>query len=258
MGGRPTRGALTEVETPSGRMRTHVSVGPASAPVVVLLMDVWGLREELFTIADAVSAAGYTCFVPDFYYRQGIVSHAVFDEDGRMRTLADLSSAQQEQIRASLRQLRDDDVVQDARCLLNYARDQRLMTHQRAGSVGYCMGGRHAMRLAAAFPDVFVAGASLHGSDLVTDQPGSAHLQIPQMRGSFYCGFAELDPYAAPAVQAALARSFDASPVAYRSKLHRAARHGYALPLRDVHDPRATSEDWEAIFDMLGRELKSR
>ena len=32
------------------------------------------------------------------------------------------------------------------------------------GSIGYCMGGRHVLCVAGAYPDRFIAGASLHGT----------------------------------------------------------------------------------------------
>jgi dienelactone hydrolase len=40
-------------------------------PAVVVFMDIWGLREELFDIARRVATVGYYFIVPDFYSRQG-------------------------------------------------------------------------------------------------------------------------------------------------------------------------------------------
>ena len=37
------------------------------------------------------------------------------------------------------------------------------------GSVGYCMGGRHAQVAAVNYPDYFKASASLHGTYLISD-----------------------------------------------------------------------------------------
>lgn len=44
-------------------------------------------------------------------------------------------------------------------------------------------------------------------------------------------------------------------PVAYRHAIHPGAQHGYALPNRDIFDPRAAARDWELIFAMFRRQL---
>ena len=35
------------------------------------------------------------------------------------------------------------------------------------------------------------------------------------------------------------------------------ARHGYALPDRDIHDKRAANRDWDLIFAMFRRQLSA-
>ena len=67
-----------EIRTPDGVMPTFTACprdgGPF--PVVIIYMDVWGVREELFDIARRVASVGYYCVVPDLYYRQGRVRNA--------------------------------------------------------------------------------------------------------------------------------------------------------------------------------------
>ena len=250
-------GRHLRVPTQDGPMRTYLSNASADAPVVFLLMDVWGFRDELFGIADDIALAGNTCVVPDFYHRQGTVLHEVKDEQGRSRTLSDLPKEDQEKIRASLRALRDEQVVADVEATIAYLDKQGLPT-ERFGCVGYCMGGRHALRVASALPDLFVVGASLHGSDLVTDSPNSAHHGVSRIRGAFYCGFAELDPFAAPGVRDALESAFSGAPASYQFALHMGAQHGYALPQRDVYHPDSANADWRAIRSLFDQNLRSR
>jgi len=42
----------------------------------------------------------------------------------------------------------------------------------------------------------------------------------------------------------------------YRSVTHAGARHGYALPDRDVYDREAVEKDWTEIFAMFVRTLR--
>ena len=54
---------MTEIETADGRMDafvTHPEEG-GPFPAVIVLMDIWGLREELFDIARKIAVVGYHC-----------------------------------------------------------------------------------------------------------------------------------------------------------------------------------------------------
>ena len=66
---------FTEIPTADGRMDafvTHPEEG-GPFPAVIVLMDIWGLREELFDVARRVATVGYHCTVPNFWYRRGKV-----------------------------------------------------------------------------------------------------------------------------------------------------------------------------------------
>lgn len=156
---------------------------------------------------------------------------------------------------APLAQLTDTMVVADTGALLRYLETEDTVKPGPMGSVGYCMGGRHVMSVAAAFPDRFRASAGLHPTSLISDRPDSPHLLADRLRGEFYCGFAETDPYA----PLSMIREFEAlmasCPVRYHHEIHRGAVHGYALPDRDIHQRSGANRDWELIFAMYRRQL---
>src|SRR2546425_1247463 len=58
---------FVEIATPSGRMETFVTHPEQDGPFppVIIYMDIWGVREELFEIARRVGTVGYYCLVPD-------------------------------------------------------------------------------------------------------------------------------------------------------------------------------------------------
>ena len=64
---------FVEIPTAAGRMETFVTHPEQDGPFppVILYMDVWGMREELYDLARRVATVGYYCVVPDWYYRQG-------------------------------------------------------------------------------------------------------------------------------------------------------------------------------------------
>ena len=248
-----------QIPTADGRMETFVAYPEEDGPFapVVVYMDVWGLREELYDIARKIAVVGYYVMLPDLYYRQGRIRHQWRDPQGRMISLHNLDPERQAQVRAPLQNLSDAMVAADSGALLDFIDRGEPVRPGPVGSVGYCMGGRHVICVAAAHPHRFVAAASLHGTQLVTDREGSPHRLAPRLRGELYCGFAEKDPNATPPIRAALAEAFAGCPVDYRFALHAGAEHGYALHDRDIHDKRAANRDWELIFGMFRRQLRA-
>lgn len=249
--------SMADIATPDGRMDAFVAHPREGGPFpsVVILMDVWGLREELFDIARKVAAVGYHCVVPNFYYRQGAVRFEFRDERGRMRSFEQISAEAQARMREQMALITDDMAMRDLRYILEFLRTQPVKPGPK-GSIGYCLGGRYALQAAAHYPDDFQANASLHGTRLVTDAPLSPHKLAGKCRGEIYCGFAEHDELTPEATRKTLSEAFAACPnVHYRHALHKGTIHGYALPNRDIYDKRATDRDWENIFAMFRRTL---
>ena len=248
---------IVHIPTADGRMETFICHPEQDGPFapVVLYMDVWGLREELHDIARKVAVVGYYVLLPDLYYRQGRIRHQWRDAQGRMISLHNLDPERQAQVRAPLQKLSDAMVVADSGAILHFIDRGEPVRPGPVGSIGYCMGGRHVICVAAGYPERFVAAASLHGTRLVSEQEDSPHRLAPRLRGELYCGFAEKDPNATPPIRAALDEAFAGCPVDYRVSLHAGAEHGYALPDRDIHDKHAANRDWELIFRMFRRRL---
>jgi len=247
--------STVEIPTADGRMDAFVTRPEEGGafPAIFILMDIWGLREELFDIARRVAVVGYHCIVPNFYYRQGPVRFEFRDEHGRMKSFDNISAEEQQLLRSQMARLTDDMAMRDLRSALDFAKAQPIAPGPM-GSIGYCLGGRYALQAAALFPDEFRASASLHGTRLVSDAPLSPHRLAPACRGEIYCGFAEHDDLAPEKTRTTLAEAYAACPnVRYRALLHKGSMHGYALPNRDIHDKRATDRDWENIFAMFNR-----
>jgi carboxymethylenebutenolidase len=244
------------VRTASGIMEMF-AVHPSEDgpfPGVVIFMDIWGLREELFDIARRVATVGYYCMVPDFYYRQGKIRNEFRDDKSRMITLDRLDRKSQEKVLAPLRNLTDAMVMHDTKAVLEFIDKNQPVKRDAIGSIGYCMGGRHVFRAAEHFPDRFQASASLHGTELVTDAKDSPHL-AKTITGELYCGFGENDRHTPVATIDAIDRAMRGRDVRYRREIHKNAEHGYALPDRDVFDKAAANRDWELIFAMFHRQI---
>lgn len=248
---------IVAIPTPTGPVETFITHPQAGGPfpAVIIYMDFWGLREELFDIARRVGTVGYYCMVPDLYHRQGRVRHEWRNEKNQMISMHNLDPEQQRQALGPLENLSNAMVVDDTGALLEFVDHGEPVRAGGIGSIGYCMGGRHVLCVAGAYPERFVAGASLHGTALISERDDSPHHLAQRFRGELYCGFAERDPHAPPAMIEALGTLLKDCPLTYRHEIHRGAEHGYALPNRDIHDKRAANRDWELIFAMFRRQL---
>jgi len=248
---------FADIAAAAGTMRTFVvhpqQHGPF--PAVILYMDFWGAREELYDIARWVATVGYCCAVPDLYYRQGIVLNEIHDAEGRMVSLDRLDAAASAKVLAPLHKLSDAEAMDDTGALLQFLAGLTAVRNGAAGCFGFCLGGRLALRAAARFADRIKAAASLHGSRLVTDGDDSPHLSAGNIQGEFYCGFAEHDPYTPPQTPAQIAAAMQSSRAAYRYEVHAGTAHGYALPNRDIYDKAAALRDWELILAMFRRQI---
>ena len=187
------RERLAEISTADGKMDafvTHPEEG-GPYPAVVILMDIWGLREELFDVARKIAMVGYHCTVPNFWYRRGKVRYEFRDANGRMRSLNVIPKEVQAEMLANMSHLTDRMAMADLGSILKF-HDGEPVRQGPKGTIGYCLGGRLSLSAAAEFPDVFRASASMHGTAMVSDAPDSPHLSIGKMRGEVYCGMASM------------------------------------------------------------------
>jgi carboxymethylenebutenolidase len=245
------------IPTQAGQMETFITHPEQGGPfpAIVIFMDFWGVREELFDIARRGGTVGYYCMVPDLYYRQGRVRHEWRNEKNQMISMHNLDPERQREAMVPLEKLSNAMVIEDTGALMEFIDRGEPVRPGGIGSIGYCMGGRHVLCVAGAYPDRFIAGASLHGTALISDRADSPHRLAHRFRGELYCGFAEHDPHAPATMIKELGDLLSRCPVAYRHEFHPGAEHGYALPNRDIHDKRATNRDWELIFAMFRRQL---
>jgi carboxymethylenebutenolidase len=249
-------GQSIEIAMPRGVMDAYLARPDGEPrPLVILFMDIWGLREELFALARRIAAEGYCCIVPNLFYREGKFRFAPRNDQGRTVSFDALAEDVRNDMLARAFRLDRGTAREDVAGIVAFCRGEPVRTG-RVGVIGICMSGREALFAAQEFPDRIRAAAILHGTRLLTEDEDSPHLGARAMRGEVYCGFGALDRGAPPEMVARLAQTFaGVAGLRYRSRTHPGACHGYALPDRDVYDRAAAEADWAEIFSMLRRQL---
>lgn len=233
-----------DITTPDGAMNTFVAHpdegGPR--PVVLLLMDAPGKREELHTMVRRIASAGYFALVSNLYYRD-VPAYNVFetgDRDRMFQLMSNVSNAQ---------------AVQDCRYMLDFAATHADYADvSRVGVVGYCMSGPFAIAAASGIPTV-KAAASFHGVSLATDAPDSPHLRLGETTAALYVGAAETDSYAPPEMIDAFEAAGKASGANCRVEWYPGTEHGFVFPGRPQYDQAAAERHWVRIHDLFRNAL---
>ncbi len=235
------------VETPAGSMNTFIthpdSGGPY--PLVIMLMDAPGKREELHDMARRLGTAGYCVMLPNLYYRR--VGDFVMTPESRAEMMAHMNS------------LTNALVCADVQACMTYAFTDDQLAHARDGAVGlvgYCMSGPFAFAAAAAFPERIAVAASFHGVRLFSEALDSPHLDAERIRGELYFGCAETDEWAPKEMIDGLDEYLSGTDANYRIEWYPGTAHGFVFPGRDgvYHKPSA-ERHWERLHDLFQRNL---
>lgn len=127
--------------------------GRGPFPAVVVYMDFWGFREELFDVVRRVASVGYYTIMPNLYHRQGKVRTAFYDEGGKMISLEALDEARAKIALAPLNNLSNAMVMRDTKALLQFMYEGNEPVRRGAiGSIGYCMGDATSCAPRESFP----------------------------------------------------------------------------------------------------------
>lgn len=238
---------MQQIPTAAGSMPTWI-IRPdddAVRPVVILYMDVYGIRDELIAFARRFAQQGYCCVLPDLYYRSGLVRLNFAHGNEKVLPIA----------RALMEQLTNSMVVEDTGALLDWLQAEPLLDSQAVAIVGHCMSGRHVVNCAAAWPERIAAVGSLYGTALVGETPDSPHHRLAAARAEFYFAFGGRDALIPAATRDAVRQALEDAGLEYTVDCFDDADHGFAFPARKAYDASAAETTWQRLFALLQRRL---
>lgn len=129
------------IDGPDGQFSAYCSVSSAKpAPGLVLMQYICGVNSVMRALADRFAAAGYAVVVPDLFWRQ----------EPNVRLMDDptkLNPEEQKKALALNAGFNDEMAVRDLKGTLAWLRG-RPECNGRAGTLGYCLGGRTAYLMA--------------------------------------------------------------------------------------------------------------
>ena len=221
-------------------------------PAVVLFTDAFGLRPAVERHVARLAAAGYCVFAPNVFYRHRRAP--VVDDLERLMNAED-RSALFAQLRPMMDALTPDAALLDARAWHAFLGERPEAGPGPIGTVGYCMGGRLALRMAGDLADVVGAAASFHGGNLATEGDDSPHLTAVRALGELYVGHADNDRTMDPAQMARLTQALAEAHVRHTAELYVGAAHGWTQADTAAYDEPAAERHWLRLLDLFGRVL---
>ena len=242
-----------DVPTSDGSADAFLAVpdAPGQYPGILLYMDAFGLRPRIAEMAGRFADAGYVVLAPNVFHRS---------QRSPLVELGDLADpAQRDRIFGTvmpmMQALTADLAVQDARAYLDFLAAQDRVADGPFGTIGYCMGGRLALRTGAVAPDRVAAVAGYHPGGIATDAPDSPHLAFPDLRAEVYLGYADNDGSMDADQQARVAQALDAAGVTFTAELYEGAMHGFTMADTAAYGAEHEQRHWDTSLDLFARTL---
>lgn len=225
-------------------------------PIVLLLMDAPGIRQELYDMASRIASCGYYVLLPNLYYRTSKkfkwnkpnldFIHGHTPEESRSLMFENMDT------------LSNSIVLQDIKDILLFCKEDMNADKGPVGIVGYCMSGPFAFYAAAKLNERVLAAASIHGVKLITSEEDSPHLFANDIKGEVYFGCAEKDSYAPIEMIKKLEDFMSKTKVRHEIEVFPGTGHGFAFPNRGLLYSRKDAEThWYRILSLFNRNLKA-
>ena len=245
--------AVTEsdvtIMTPDGTADCYwVHPATGTAPGVLVWPDIFGLRPAFRQMGKRLAEEGYSVLVVNPFYRGKrapvVPAGATFDDATRAIVMP-LAQA-----------LNATTHVTDAKAFVAWLDGQASVDKNRKiGTTGYCMGGPITMRTAASVADRVGAAASFHGGGLVTQNPDSPHLLVPQMKTQYLFAVAENDDQREPEAKNTLRDTFAKAGLAAEIEVYTGAAHGWCPPDSAVYNEPQAERAWSRMLVLFEKAL---
>lgn len=244
-------GQYIRVELPGGTAQAYLT--GAAGPGVLLFMDAIGLRPQIETMADRIASWGYVVLAPNTFWREGDV--AALAPGGDLRVPANREAFMASGASDRVGRLTPEQIEADVPAWINALRSAPGTYPGALAAVGYCFGGRLALRAAALEPGQFEVVGMFHTGGIVTDGADSPHLLVPKVRAFVLAGHADNDRSNTPVQIAAFDEALDAEGVPHRTTIYPNALHGYTMADTSSYQEQGGERHFAELREVLADRL---
>ena len=243
---------MLRITTPDGVAEAIVESSPEGGPGVLLFMDAFGLRPRIREIATQIAGWGYVVLAPNVFHRSGSVEELAPTGD---LTSPEAMGAFFAQAAPRIGRLTPALGSRDFPAWVEALRAQPGAAPGPIGTVGFCMGGRLAVRLSGEFPEEVAACAAIHTGGLVTDEADSPHHALARARAEYLFASADSDRSMTPENVAALGAALRAAGRPATNEIVPGAAHGFTMSDTAAWNTAATERALAQLKDLFARTL---
>ena len=237
-----------EIKTPDGTCDAYFVYPSSGAHAAVLVWpDILGLRPAFRQMGKRLAESGYAVLTVNPFYRGArapvVPAGAAFNAETQaiVRPLAGALNATTH--------------TSDAKAFIAWLDQQpQVDKNRKVGTTGYCMGGPITMRTAASVANRVGAAASFHGGGLVSQNPDSPHLLVPQMKAQYLFAVAQNDDMRDPEAKNVLRDTFAKAKLDAEIEVY-PAMHGWCPPDSQVYDQAQAEKAWSRMLVLFERAL---
>jgi carboxymethylenebutenolidase len=225
-------GQMVEFASNGGTAGGYLAT-PASGkgPGVVVIQEWWGLVPHIKDICDRFAAEGYTALAPDLYHGKSASSP---DEAGKL-----------------MMAMRIDEAEKDLRGATTFLLDHQATTGNKAGTVGFCMGG--ALSLYTATKNLQVGACVIFYGGHPNVKPDLPNLQAPVLGL-----YAERDGFVTTESVHELERKLKELGKQAEMHIYPDVDHGFFNDERPaVYNEETAKDAWQRVLEFFSAHLKS-
>jgi carboxymethylenebutenolidase len=201
-----------------------------TGPGVIVIQEWWGLVDHIKDVADRFAREGFVALAPDLYHGKTAKSP---DEAGKLFMALNIDRAEK-----------------DLRGAIQFVLAQEETGGEKAGTVGFCMGGQLSLYAACANANV---GACVNFYGIHPNvHPNIAGLQAPVL-GFFAEKDGSVTPEAARKLEAQL--KVNAKQVEFH--IYPGVNHAFFNDTRaEVYNERYATESWQRLLEFFRNHLR--
>lgn len=238
------RGKMVTIE---GSLKGYVVTpkeGKAPFPTVLVIMEAFGLNNQIKGVCDMYANYGYAAIAPDIYDGATFSYDKVGDAVTKLKTL------------------NDETVVKQFGQTLDFVAKQPEMRSDQVGTIGFCMGGRYAFLITAMFAQRIHSAVCFYGGGIASnpDSLGRASLLplIPKIKSPILFIYSAEDEYINGAEHGRIAQAMTEKRKRYILSVTPNTQHGFMNEARSTYNEAAAIEAWDMAFGFFKRHVKNR
>lgn len=216
--------------------------GRGPFPAVIVIMEAFGLNDQIKSVCNLYAKYGYAAIAPDVYYGDSYPYDKINDAVAKLKTL------------------KDDTVVKEFGQTLDYLGKQFNVRKNAIGTVGFCMGGRYAFLMSAAHGDRIKASVAFYGGGIAStpDPMGRASLlnRVPEIKGPIMLIYSAEDEYINAEEHARITQALSTARKRYNLSVIPKTQHGFMNDQRSGYNADAAMEAWDMAFGFFKKHVK--